>query len=210
MEQTQNNTGKEKKPFFTARNITWFAVLLALVVLLQYYASSITIGKTSFSLVLIPIVLGGILLGPRVGALLGFVFGVISLLCGGILGMDLFTATLFQNGPLATSLICLGKGTIAGLGAALSYRLLARKNGYVAVFVAAAVAPVLNTGVFILGTLTMLSDVLATNFVEAGSTVIYYLVIGCAGTNFLVEFAINLICAPALYTVINAIERRYR
>lgn len=209
MEQTQNNTGKEKKPFFTARNITWFAVLLALVVLLQCFAGSITIGTTSFSLVLIPIVLGGILLGPRVGALLGFVFGVITLLYG-ILGTDLFTATLFQNGPLATSLICLGKGTIAGLGAALSYRLLARKNGYVAVFVAAAVAPVLNTGLFILGALTMLSDVLATNYVEAGSTVIYFLVIGCAGTNFLVEFAINLICAPALYTVINAIERRYR
>lgn len=208
MEQTQNTEGREKKRFFTARNIAWFAILFALVLVLQLWGSSISIGTTSFSLVLIPIVLGGILLGPIAGAVLGFTFGLITLIAG-IVGTDLFTATLFQNSPFVTSLICLGKGTVAGLGAALLYRLIARRNRHVAVFVAAAAAPILNTGLFILGALT-LSDILAANFVEAGTTVIYFLVIVCAGVNFLVEFAVNLICAPALYSVINAVERRYR
>ena len=39
------------------------AILLALVIVLQLFGSSIKVGATSFSLVLIPIALGGMLLG---------------------------------------------------------------------------------------------------------------------------------------------------
>ena len=44
-----------------------------------------------------------------------------------------------------------------------------------------------------------LSGFLSSNGMD--SSVIYFLVIGCAGVNFLVEFAINLVAAPALYRV---------
>ena len=206
MEQTQQNRGGEKKSFFTARNITWFAILLALVIVLQCFAGSIVIGTTSFSLVLIPIVLGGILLGPIAGGVLGFAFGLITLIYG-VVGMDpLFTTPLFYASPFMTVLICLGKGTAAGVGAAWIYRLIARKNRHAAVFAAAAAAPILNTGLFILGALCI-SDVIAELF-AGGASVLYFLVIGCAGVNFLVEFAVNMILSPALWAVIRALERR--
>ena len=54
------------------------AILLALVIVLQLWGSNVKIGPTSFSLVLIPIVIGGILLGPRGGGLLGLAFGLIT------------------------------------------------------------------------------------------------------------------------------------
>lgn len=185
------------------------AILIALVVVLQLFGSSIKIGPTSISLVLIPIVLGGILLGPKAGALLGFVFGVI-VLAAGLTGADPFTSILLNSGlkgAIVTPLICLGKGTLAGLGSGAVYKLLKNKAEIVGVFAAAAAAPILNTGLFILGALT-LSDVLAANFVAEGTTVIYFLVIGCAGLNFVVEFLVNLIAAPALFPLVNAIRKR--
>ena len=63
---------KERKNFFSAKNITILAVLLALVVVLQLFGLSIPMGgTTSMSFVLVPIVLGGMLLGPVAGVFLG-------------------------------------------------------------------------------------------------------------------------------------------
>ena len=184
------------------------AILLALVIVLQQFGSSIKVGPTSFSLVLIPIALGGMLLGPGAGAFLGLVFGVIVFLAG-VTGQDVFTQILFQDHPFLTAVTCLGKGAAAGFGAGLVYKLIAKKNTVVAGFTAAAAAPILNTGLFILCALLM-SDTLAANFVADGSTVIYFLVIGCAGINFIVEFLVNLLVSPALNMVVNVVTKELK
>ena len=62
---------------FSAKYVTTLAVLLALVVLFQVFGSYIKIGTTSFSFVLVPIVLGGVLLGVIAGAILGFAFSLV-------------------------------------------------------------------------------------------------------------------------------------
>lgn len=195
----------EKKKFFSAKNITGIAVLLALVIFLQAVLGAIKIGATSFSLVLVPIVLGGLLFGMGTGAFLGFAFGLITFIYG-VTGADPFTAILFNDHPLLTALTCLGKGTAAGFCGGFIYKLLHKKNELVGVFAAAAIVPIVNTGLFILGALLM-SDTLSTNFVADGTTVIYFLVIGCAGVNFLVEFAVNLLAAPAIHRVIGVIRK---
>ena len=53
------------------------AILLAIVLVLQCFLGSIVVGTTSFSVVLVPIVIGAIILGPGAGAFLGFVFGLV-------------------------------------------------------------------------------------------------------------------------------------
>lgn len=195
-----------KRKFFSAKRVTGLAVLLALVIVLQLWGNNIKIGATGLSFVLVPIVLGGVLFGPSAGAFLGLVFGFITLMYG-VTGADPFTAVLFAEHPFLTSAVCLVKGTAAGLAAGLLFRLIEKKNGYVGVFVASAAAPVVNTGLFILGALLM-SDTLSANFVADGSTVLYFLIIGCAGINFLVELAINLMLSPAMYSVIRVVSGR--
>ncbi len=195
----------KKERYFSAKRITGIAVLTALVILLQTAFGAIKIGPTSFSLVLIPIVLGGVLYGAWAGAFLGFVFGFIALMYG-VTGADFFTSVLFQTQPFETALLCLVKGTAAGLVSGALYAEIAKKNKYVGVFVAAAAAPVVNTGLFILGSLTLLSQTLTTNFVAEGTTLLYFLFIGVAGVNFLVEFAVNLIAAPTVYRVIQLVQ----
>jgi uncharacterized membrane protein len=196
----------KKENFFSARNIAFLAVLVALVAVLQICVGSVKVGQTSFSLVLVPIVLGGMLLGVWAGALLGLEFGVIVLVYG-ITGADAFTNLLFLAQPVMTTVICLGKGIMAGVVSALAYKLISKKNKYVAVFVAALLAPITNTGLFIIGAFCM-SGTMTELFGVAGSDLVYFLFVSCAGINFIVEFAVNLICAPALYTVTNVVERQ--
>lgn len=183
------------------------AVLLALVVLLQCFLGSIVIGATSFSVVLVPIVIGAILLGPAAGAFLGAAFGVV-VLAFGISGQDVFTNMLFTAHPIGTAVICLGKGAAAGFGAGLLYKLIGGKNALAGSIAAAAIAPILNTGLFILGGLTLVADTLTANLANFGAdSLIVFLVIGCAGINFIVEFAVNLILSPAIYRIIRVVKK---
>ncbi|MBQ9116377.1 MAG: ECF transporter S component [Clostridia bacterium] len=182
--------------------LTMLAVLTAIVLVLQLTGTGIKIpvpGTTSISLTLVPIVLGAMILGPAGGAWLGFMFGLVTYVMGAT-GADGFTFILFSDHPILTALVCFGKGICAGLFAGLVYKALMKVNPLVATFVSAAVAPIANTGLFILGALTM-SDTLGANFVADGTTVIYFLVIGCAGLNFIFEFILNMVVAPALNVV---------
>ena len=187
--------------FFTSRNIAFLAVLLALVIVLQIWASAIPLGATRISLTLI-----AVLLGPAAGAFLGAAFGIVVVVVA-VAGGDPFTLTLLSDHPALTVLLCLVKGAAAGAAAGLLFKLVRRKNEYAAVFAAALSAPVVNTGLFILGALLM-SDTIGANFVADGTTVLYFLVIGCAGLNFVVEFIVNAVASPAIYTVERLIERR--
>ena len=74
-------------------------------------------------------------------------------------------------------------------------------------FAAAAVAPVVNTGLYILGALLMSDTIAASGFAD-GMSALYFLVVIAAGVNFLVEFAVNLAVSPAIYAVVGAIGRR--
>ncbi len=198
----------KKQKFFSAKNVTTLGILLALVIVLQAIGGYIKIGATPLSFVLVPIILGGILCGVWGGAFLGFAFGVIVLLQG-VAGIDAFTMILLQDHPVYTTLLCLVKGTAAGLLSGLTYGWIAKKSVYGGVFAAAVVAPIVNTGLFILGALAFLQDTIRANFLD-GYTVLYFLIILCAGINFLVELAIDLICAPALHSVIRVVKKRKR
>lgn len=189
-----------------AQNIARFAVMLAFVIILQCFGSTMKIGATSISLVLIPIVLGGILLGPLSGTALGTVFGIITLVAG-VIGADAFTLILFQQNPVLTSLLCIIKGAAAGLVPALLYKLIAKKHEYVATYVASAAAPIVNTAIFVIGALFM-SDTISANFVSDGTTVIYFLIIGCAGWNFVLEFALNIVVTPAIYRIRQIVAKK--
>ena len=66
----------ERKKFFTSRNVAFLAILVALVIVLQVMSTLIgRLGGTPLSLVLIPVVLGAVMIGPLAGTLLGLGLG---------------------------------------------------------------------------------------------------------------------------------------
>lgn len=196
--------------------IVQLALLIALVVALQMLSALIPpIGGTvSITLTLVPVVVGGILLGKRAGAILGFSFGLIVMInC--INGLDIGGSILWNANPFWTALICLLKGTAAGFFSAFFYELICKKNMRVsdgkriaATVVAAVSAPIINTGLFVCGMFLLFKDIL---YVWAGGkNVIVYVIVGLAGINFLVEFIVNLILSPAILRITEVVGKKLK
>ena len=203
--------------------LTILAIFIAIVAVVQFFCN-FTIGIVSFSMVLIPIVVGGAILGPTAGAILGFTFGLITLI-NGLCSRDPLTTVLLYDtsikGTIVTAILCVAKATLAGWGAALIYKALKGKNQYLAVILAAAAAPIINTGIFVLAMIFVLADELFKSDAAMGTEVLVYLssngftsgnVVGYViftmiGLNFIVEFLVNVVLSPAIYALIKAVSK---
>ena len=185
------------------------ALLTAVLMVLHFTGAAIPLPGTKISLVLIPIALGAMLLGPAAGAILGFIYGATVFISLGVMHMDIFTGFLFDNTPVMAALICTVKTTAAGFVAGWVYRALSKKSVLLAVFVAAALVPTINTGVFVLGCFLIYNTI--SEFVAgAGYSAVYFILILCAGINYLLELAINLIFSPALERITRLVSKKIR
>lgn len=175
-------------------------VLTAVVIVLQALAIGIRFGTFSITLVLIPIVVGAALYGWKAGAWLGLVFGAVVLMTDA-------AAFLAVSVP-GTVVTCLLKGILAGIAAAVVYRLLENKSRWLAILAAAIVCPVVNTGVFLLGCLIFFYDTISEWAAGAGfANVGAYLIVGFVGINFLVETAINLCLSTVIVRVLSIVKK---
>ena len=168
---------------------------------LQLLSYSVKLGPVNLTLVLIPVVLGAVMFGPKEGALLGFIFGLVTLVAT-ITGMDAGANVLWNANPFLTAVVCLLKGSFAGLCAGLIYQAFKRFNDFAATIAAAVVCPIVNTGIFCLFMLTAFRSTL-TEW-AAGQNILTYMLLGLVGVNFLVEFCINVIIGPAIKTIVKA------
>ena len=184
-------------------------VLMALVIVLQVFAGSIKVGPVSFTLSLVPIVLGAILYGPVVGAFLGGVFGLVVTVAT-VTGADPGAYMMFEKLPVLTVILCLVKGIAAGLVAGLICRAFEKIGRSVPGIILAAVAcPIVNTGLFCVFLLAFYRDVAAAWM--GGTTysnLLVYVLLGIVGVNFLVELGVNVILAPAIERIIYAIKKQ--
>lgn len=178
------------------KKVVGIGLFTAIVVVLQALSIGIRFGVFNITLVLVPIVVGAALYGYLAGAWLGLVFGVVVLFtdAGVFLAINV-------PGTIAT---CLLKGALAGLVAGLLYKVLEKVNRYVAVLVAAIAAPIVNTGVFLLGCRLFFYETIsawatASGFENAGS----YMIFGLVGVNFLVEAAINIALSAVIVKLIS-------
>ena len=191
------------------RRMTGIAMLMALIIVLQFLGSVLTSASGfSISLVLIPIVIGAAVYGPKAGAFLGAVFGVITMInC--VTGADPGGHMVFQASPALCFLVVIVKATLAGWVAGLVYRLLKGKSEFVAMLGAAIVCPVVNTGIFIACMLLFFADILSSWAVAFGSpNVLGYILSGLILLNFVPELIINIVFGLAGQGVIKAISRK--
>ncbi|MBQ8170720.1 MAG: ECF transporter S component [Oscillospiraceae bacterium] len=187
----------EKSKKFDVRKITGLALLTAIVVVLQILTTVVArLGMFTFTIALVPIVVGAALYGWKAGAWLGFVFGALTLLDA--------NAFFVINIP-GTIVTCLVKGTMAGLVAGLAYKLVEKKNKFVAVLTAAVAAPIMNTGFFIIGCLLFFIDYVKQ---LAGDTNAFvFILVGFVGINFFIELGVNLVLSPTIVRLVKLGKR---
>ncbi len=185
------------------KKMVTLALLMAMIVVLQFVSSMIPPigGAVSISLVLIPIVMGATRYGPSAGALLGLTFGVVTAInC--ITGSDPGGHMVFQASPLGCIAVVLSKAVLAGFGAGAAYKLIAPKNAVAAMFTAAIVCPVVNTGVFLAAMALFFQDVLAQW--AGGGPILTYVLGTLVLCNFIPELFINIVFCPAGERILRA------
>lgn len=182
------------------KKFTTVSLLSAIIAVLTIICTFIRFGPFSITLALTPIIIGAALFGRNTGAFLGTVFGVIVLVTG-LAGWDGGTVNLlFSQNAVATVLLCIVKGAAAGYIAGIVYKALSKKNEFLAVVLSAIICPVINTGLFVLGMYIFFVDTLSAW--ANGVNIIYYVIFGLTGLNFIVELITTVVLSSAIKRII--------
>lgn len=198
-EEIMKTTNKRRTEI---QKLALVALMTAIVAVLAYLGGFIKIGGlASISLTLIPVVLGAALCGPTVGAWLGAVSGAVFFATAD-------AAFWFGLSIPGTIITVMAKGILAGLAAGLVYRLLEKKNRYLAVMASAVVCPVVNTAVFLLGCLVFFMDAVTAMANEKGISIFAFLIIVFVGLNFVFELITNIVISPAIVRLINIRKKK--
>lgn len=189
------------------------AVLTALIVVLQQF--SIPLGENSLCLVLIPIVVGAVLLGPSAGAFLGGVFGVVITVLAFQARLGVLTTKMLESNAFITIAICMLKGIAAGWVAGLIAKAF-KKREFIGIVLAAAAAPVVNTGIYLLGITTVFRDITLqwaatdpqVNY--TGGSIVFLAFVILVGVNFIIELTANLVLSPSIAAIVRAVRKTTR
>ncbi len=177
------------------RVLTGVAIFTAIVIVLQLLGAFIRFGPFSISLVMIPIVVGAALYGPAAGAWLGLAFGIVVLISGD-------AGAFLAVNPLGTIITVVTKGVLAGWISGLIYKALS-KHEVPAALAASIAAPVINTGVFLIGCLIFFMPTITEWATAAGAkNVGTFMIVGLVGINFLIELALNLVLSSTITQLI--------
>lgn len=182
---------------FNTEKLVLTGVMTAIIVVIQIMAvfTRTFLPIFALNLTLIPIVVGAAKGGYITGAWLGFASGLAVLISGD-------AAAFLSFHVFGTILTVLAKGTLSGLAGALVYKLLEKKNKYLAVIISAIVTPIVNTGIFVLGCLSFFMP-LIRDWAGDGNSAVEFIFLGLIGINFLIEIAINLVLCPTTMRLLN-------
>lgn len=180
------------------KQIVGIAILTAMVVVLQLLSLLIKFGPFSATLALIPLIIGAIFYGPGIGGFLGFVMGFV------ILCTD--AQAYWIVNPFATILVCLLKTSAAGFVAGIVFKKLYKKNFTVAIVLASILTPIVNTGLFAIGSMAFFWNTL--NEWAGGTDALNFLFLTMIGFNFLIEFSLNAILSPVFGYIVKTINSR--
>lgn len=183
------------KQHFNTKTIVVTGLLLALEIIFQLIGNYLQIGIANINISLVPVVIAGIIGGPISAAILGFFNGIMALLSPSTI------AFFMPVSPAGTVLVCLLKCTLAGVFSSLAYHWLRKRiSAHGATPIAAALVPIINTGLFMLGCFIFFRDIL---FAEGRDIMgaFGFVIVGMIGWNFVIELPTTIV----LSTVTNEI-----
>lgn len=192
----------------TQTNKTQFMVQLGLMSAIIIVMAFTPLGYVrtpglSITLLVIPVAVGAIILGPKGGAICGGVFGLTSLIqC---FGMDAFKTTLFQLNPLGAAFTVLVPRILEGFLCGIVFQALQKtrwKN--VSFYVASLICPLLNT-LFFMSSLVLFfyhTDFVQTFVDTLGVSNPFAFVIAFVGVQGAIEAATTFIVASIISRVL--------
>lgn len=187
--------------------MTMTAVLAALIILMTFTPIGyIPLGPVKMTLITLPVAIGSVVLGWRSGLILGGVFGLTSFYT--CFGMDALGNIFLGINPFFTFVMCVVPRLLCGLLPALIYKAISAngtKRTMVAIPVAGASVAIINTVLFLssmwLFFANQLSELVGVNSIFALFAVF-------AGTNGLIEIAVNIVVGTAICKPLILVKKR--
>lgn len=176
-----------KQSVFSTKYLVELALLIAVIVLMAFTPIGyIRTAGLEITLIVVPVAVGAVTLGPAAGAILGGVFGVTSFIqC---FGMSAIGTVLLGVNPFFTFLVCVPTRILEGLLTGLIYQGLrkAKVPGGVSVTVANLCCPVFNTVFFMGAMVTLFAETMREQY---GMTKVLPFIVASVGLNGAVEAA---------------------
>ena len=197
---------------------TQLAVLTAIILVMTFtkfgYITLIP-GVPEVNLVLLPVIVGAIVLGPLAGTYLGLICGITSFI-------TCFTGSpmgeiLVAINPVYTFITCVPTRVLAGFLCGAIYKLCnskfkSEKTAQLAYPIAAVSCPIFNT-LFFMSTLVLLfgkEDYIQGMLVQSGAKNMFMFVLAFIGFNGLLEIALGLIVGSAVSKALAVANKKMR
>ncbi|MDD3338915.1 MAG: ECF transporter S component [Lachnospiraceae bacterium] len=189
------------KTSFNTTYLVQLALLVAIILLMAFTPIGYikTLGL-EITLIVVPVTVGAVILGPKGGAILGFVFGLTSFIqC---FGMSPFGSVLLGLNPFGCFMVCVPTRTLMGWLTGLIYKAFkGKKLKTLPHFVANLAGPIMNTLFF----MTMLIlFFFQSDYIQglAGGLNPFAFVIAFVGINGLIEAAACFVAGTAISKVL--------
>ena len=188
------------------------ALFTAVIIIMAFTPLGyIRIGASlSIALIVIPVTVGAINLGPLAGAILGGIFGLTSL--AQCFGIDPFGTALFGINPIGTIILCMVPRILMGWLTALIFQAIKKvdKTKHLPHLVGNLAGPVLNTVLF-MTTLVIFfynTDYIQSFVEEFGTNGVIAFVLAFVGINAIVEVIVSLLLGSAITKTLEVVKER--
>lgn len=198
------------------QRLTLAAFFVALEVLMAFTPIGyIPVGALSITTMHLPVILGGILVGPAFGAAMGFVFGFTSFIRATFEpGVTSFVFSPFItvggiSGNFNSLIICFVPRILLGLCSGLLFRALAKhcKGKAVPCMVSAGVCTMMHTFLVLGGILVFFAKEYAAAL-NMNMTGIYALLMATITSNMVLEMILAIVTIPVLYRALYPSAKR--
>ena len=183
------------------RRMTELALLMSVVLLMAFtplgYLS--TPWGLNITLIVVPVAVGAVVMGPKAGAFLGLVFGLTSF-AKGFTGAGL-SPILLEASPIGFFILCVVPRVLVGLLPGILYGILKRftKLRTFSQALCCFLTPIFNTSLYMTALWLLFADSwLAFNAVEGSGFSLLLLMISGVAVNGIVEAAACLILGTAV------------
>lgn len=199
-----------EKKNFTTKQFVEMALLTAIIILLAFTPIGYirTLGL-EITLIVVPVTVGAVALGPKAGAVLGAVFGITSFIqC---FGMSPFGAVLLGINPFSTFLVCVASRVCMGFLTGWICQKLQKMRSVrkISLVIANLCGPLLNT-FFFMGTLILFFY--PTEYIQGlaesmGASNALAFVVAFVGVNGVVEAVVCFIVGSAISKALVTVNR---
>lgn len=160
----KNTQTSHKKTLYLVQ----LAMLTAILLILNFTPIGfLKIGLVEITFMAIPVIIGGVVLGPFAGAFLGLVFGLCSL---SLAPAHPLFGVVFAENPLLIAAICIIPRILVGLSAAFIARIATKVGKYekLSYFAAGLIGSLVNTVLFLGGVIFFLESYITPKMAEFG------------------------------------------